>query len=230
MSRVTDKILSLQGKIETTAVRFGRDPASIRLLGVTKKQPLERVRAALEAGLSDLGESYLQEAITRIEALSGVASGVVWHFIGRIQANKTAGIATHFDWVHTVDRLRVAQRLSDQRSPHAAPLELCLQVNLHSDPGRAGVAPESLPELAEAVAALPRVELRGLMCLPPYEQHVDRQRVHFAHLRCLREELNSRGFELDTLSMGMSHDMEAAIAEGATILRIGTALFGRRPE
>lgn len=222
-----EAVRRVRARIAEAAAQAGRDVGSITLLAASKSQPAERIRAAFAEGVRHFGESYLQEALPKIEALRDLP--ITWHFIGQIQANKTRPIATHFDWVHGVDRLRIAQRLSDQRPYHAPPLQVCLQVNLGGEASKAGVAPEELPALAEAVARLPRIRLRGLMCLPPAEQDPARQRHWFAELRRLQESLNARGAGLDTLSMGMSGDLEAAVLEGATIVRIGTALFGPRP-
>ena len=212
--------------ITIAARTAGRDPAAITLIGVAKSQPLERVTAALDAGLTDLGENYVQEARARFAALAG--RSFRRHFIGTLQTNKTREAAELFDWVHTVDRLRVAERLSAQRPPSMPPLAVCIQVRIGDEPAKAGVAPGRLAELARAVAQLPRLALRGLMCLPPQEAEPDRQRRWFRQLRGLLEGLNAAGHRLDTLSMGMSADYAAAIAEGATQLRIGTAIFGRR--
>ncbi|HUY84283.1 MAG TPA: YggS family pyridoxal phosphate-dependent enzyme [Steroidobacteraceae bacterium] len=213
-------------RVERAARRAGRDPIEITLIAVGKSQPAERLRQAAGAGIRDFGENYLQEAIGKMDRLADVA--LRWHFIGRLQSNKTRPVAGRFDWVHTVDRVDLARRLSDQRSAHRPPLEVCIQVAVAAEPAKAGLAPQALPEAAAAIAALPRLRLRGLMCLPPYETETAKQRAAFARLRRLREDLNANGFALDTLSMGMSGDFEAAIAEGATHVRIGTALFGAR--
>ncbi len=213
-------------RIARAARRAGRDPAEVTLIAVGKTQPAERLRAAAAAGITDFGENYPQEAATKIDLLADLP--LCWHFIGRLQSNKTRLVANRFDWVHSIDRVEIARRLSDQRSPHRPTLEVCLQVAVVPEPSKAGLEPEALPEAAAAVAALPRLRLRGLMCLPPFEREPARQRAVFARLRELREELNARGFALDALSMGMSADFEAAIAEGATHVRIGTALFGDR--
>jgi len=208
------------------AARAGRSAQSVTLLGITKAQPAEVVRAAADLGLGDFGESYLQEALEKLDALQD--RPLTWHFVGRIQANKSRPIAERFAWVHAVDRLRIAARLSEQR-PHYAPLlNVCLQVRLGDEAGKGGVAAEELPELARAVAQLPRLRLRGLMCIPPEETEAARQHAWFRELRRLYETLNAGGAALDTLSMGMSGDFEAAIGEGATIVRVGTALFGPR--
>ena len=213
-------------RIARAAQRAGRDPAEVTLIAVGKTQPAERLRAAAAAGITDFGENYPQEAAGKIDALADLP--LRWHFIGRLQSNKTRLVANRFDWVHSVDRVEIARRLSDQRSPHRSPLEVCLQVAIVPEPSKGGFEPDALPAAAAAIAALPRLRLRGLMCLPPFERDPAKQRAAFAQLRRLRDELNARGFALDALSMGMSGDFEAAIAEGATHVRIGTALFGER--
>ena len=203
------------------------DSREVTLVAVSKSQPPEAIRAAFAAGCRDFGESYVQEALPKIATLR--ALGVTWHFIGRVQANKTRVIASHFDWVHGVDRLKIAERLSEQRAFHAPPLNICLQVNIGGEDSKGGVNPSELPPLVAAIGALPRLKLRGLMCIPPDEDDPTRQRMWFAAMRRALEELNAAGAGLDTLSMGMSGDFEAAILEGATLVRIGTALFGERP-
>lgn len=216
----------VRARIAAAAERAGRNVADITLLAVSKAQSAESVRAAAHEGLTDFGESYLTEALGKLEALEPL--GLSWHFIGRPQANKTRPIAERFQWVHSLDRLHIAERLSRQRPAHAPPLNVCIQVNLAAEARKAGVAPEALPALAAAVETLPRLRLRGLMCIPPPESEPARQRAWFARLRELRDALNAEGAGLDTLSMGMSADFESAILEGATLVRIGTALFGPR--
>jgi pyridoxal phosphate enzyme (YggS family) len=217
----------VRNRIKSAAEAALRNVDSVTLLAVSKGQPADRVRAVAGAGVRDIGESYVQEALEKIEQLRDLP--LCWHFIGRLQANKTRVIATTFDWVHAVDRLKIAERLSEQRPFHAPPLNVCLQVNIAGEASKGGVTPAELPSLAAAVAALPRLKLRGLMCIPPDEDDPTRQRMWFAALRHAFEQLNASGAALDTLSMGMSGDYEAAILEGATIVRIGTALFGERP-
>ena len=222
-----ERVLSVRERMVRAAARAGRNAHSVTLLAVTKAQPAEVVRAAAACGLGDFGESYLQEALAKLDALRDLP--LSWHFVGRIQSNKTRPIAEHFAWVHAVDRLKIAARLSEQR-PHYAPrLNVCLQVRLGAEAGKGGAAPAELPALARAVAELPRLALRGLMCIPPEETDPGRQHAWFRELRRLFEALNAGGAALDTLSMGMSGDFEAAIEEGATIVRVGTALFGARP-
>ena len=218
---------AVRERIARAAAAAGRSAESVTLLAVGKAQPVELLAAAADCGLTDFGESYLQEALEKVAALQ--ERSLTWHFLGRVQANKTRLIAEHFDWVHAVDRLKVAERLSAQRPPQALPLNLCLQVNVAGELSKGGVAAAELPALAAAVARLPRLTLRGLMCIPPEESEPGRQRAWFAQLRALRDDLNASGGRLDTLSMGMSGDFEAAILEGATIVRLGTALFGPRP-
>ncbi len=221
-----ERVQEVRARIAAAAARAGRNVADITLLAVSKAQPADSVRAAAAAGLTDFGESYLNEALDKLEALAGLA--LTWHFIGRLQANKTRPIAERFQWVHGLERLHIAERLSAQRPVHAPPLNVCIQVNLAGEASKAGVAPAQLPQLAAALGALPRLRLRGLMCIPPAERDPERQRAWFARLRELREALNAHGAGLDTLSMGMSEDFESAILEGATVVRIGTALFGPR--
>jgi PLP dependent protein len=221
-----ERLAALRERITDAARAAGREPSAITLIGVAKSQTLERVTSALDAGLADLGENYVQEARAHFAALAGRKFGK--HFIGALQTNKTRDAAELFDWVHTVDRARVAERLSAQRPDTMPPLEVCIQVQIGGESSKSGVAPGSLAALAEAVAALPRLRLRGLMALPPVEAQPVRQRRWFAELRKLLEGLNARGHRLDALSMGMSGDFAAAIEEGATHLRIGTAVFGER--
>jgi hypothetical protein len=193
---------------------------------VCKSQPADIVRAAARAGLAEFGESYVQEALGKIEALRDLR--LTWHFVGKIQTNKTRDIAENFAWVHGVDRLRIAERLSGQRPFHAPPLNICLQVNIGAEASKGGVAPAQVSALAAEVAALPRLRLRGLMCIPPADVDTAALRGLFAELAGLFASLNTSGAHLDTLSMGMSADLEAAILEGATLVRVGTALFGAR--
>ncbi len=222
-----ENLQRVRARIVAAAARYGRNVDSVTLVAVGKGHPPEALRAAADAGLEHFGESYLKEALAKIEALGDLE--ITWHFIGQIQANKTRPIAEHFAWVHGVDRLRVAQRLSDQRPWHAPALNVCLQVKVGAEDTKAGVDVAELPALAREVLSLPRLQLRGLMCLPPPERDPERQRHWLAIVRRAFESLNAAGIRLDTLSMGMSDDLEAAVAEGATMLRIGTALFGPRP-
>ncbi|AJQ50078.1 TPA: YggS family pyridoxal phosphate-dependent enzyme [Pseudomonas putida] len=223
MSTLADNLSAISARIASAAQAAGRDPASVQLLAVSKTKPASAIREIHAAGVRDVGENYLQEALTKQQALSDLP--LIWHFIGPIQSNKTKAIAEHFDWVHSVDRLKIAQRLSEQRPAGLAPLNLCLQVNVSGEDSKSGCAPADLPALAKAVAGLPNLRLRGLMAIPEPTDDRAAQEAAFARLRQLQESL---GLGLDTLSMGMSHDLEAAIAQGATWVRIGTALFGAR--
>jgi hypothetical protein len=216
----------VRSRIRQAASAAGRDPGTVTLVAVTKAQTAETIRDAATAGVTDFGENYVQEALAKMDRLGDLA--VRWHFIGALQSNKTRAVAERFDWVHTLDRLSVARRLSEQRPFHAPPLNLCIQVKLVPEPNKGGVEPDHVRPLAAAAAQLPRVCLRGLMCIPPADPNVGAARAVFARLRALLEELNASGHKLDTLSMGMSGDFESAIAEGATLVRIGTALFGSR--
>jgi pyridoxal phosphate enzyme (YggS family) len=216
----------VRSRILKAATAAGRDPASVTLVAVSKSQTAESMRLAATAGVTDFGENYLQEALPKMDGLAALS--LRWHFIGAIQSNKTRAIAERFDWVHSIDRLSVARRLSEQRPFHAPPLNLCIQVELIAEPNKAGVDPAHVGELAAAAAVLPRVRLRGLMCIPPPHPDPKAGRPMFARLRSLLEELNASGHKLDTLSMGMSADFESAIAEGATLVRVGTAIFGAR--
>jgi len=208
------------------AAGAGRSADSVTLLAISKGQPAELIRAAAAAGVTAIGESYLAEALGKMQALGDLP--LAWHFVGRLQANKTRQVAEAFAWVHSLDRLKIAERLAAQRPPHAPALNVCIQVNLAGEASKGGVPAADAAGLAAAVAALPRLALRGLMCIPPEETDPGRQRAWFARLRTLRDSLNAGGLRLDTLSMGMSGDFEAAIQEGATLVRIGTALFGPR--
>ncbi len=216
----------VRSRIRSAAIAAGRDPESVTLVAVTKAKTAESVRLAATAGVTDFGENYLQEAQVKMDQLADLK--LAWHFIGGIQSNKTKTIAERFDWVQSVDRFSVARRLSDQRPFHAPPLNVCIQVALVPEPAKGGVAPDGLAELATAVAALPRLKLRGLMSVPPPQPNAAAERAVFASLRAALADLNAGGLRLDTLSMGMSGDFESAIAEGATLVRIGTALFGAR--
>lgn len=223
MSTIAENIAKVGARIREAAQASQRNLQDIGLLAVSKTKPADAVREAHAAGLRDFGENYLQEALEKQAALSDLP--LIWHFIGPIQSNKTRPIAEHFDWVHSVDRLKIAQRLSDQRPAHLPALNICLQVNVSLEASKSGCSPEELPELARAISALPNLRLRGLMAIPEATDDIAAQHTAFARLRQLRDDL---ALNLDTLSMGMSHDLEAAIAEGATWVRIGTALFGAR--
>ncbi|MFF5863697.1 YggS family pyridoxal phosphate-dependent enzyme [Pseudomonas sp. NPDC012596] len=223
MSTIADNLSALAARIQRAAEAVGRDPASVHLLAVSKTKPASAIREIHAAGVRDVGENYLQEALGKQQELGDLP--LIWHFIGPIQSNKTKAIAEHFDWVHSVDRLKIAQRLSEQRPQGLPPLNICLQVNVSGEDSKSGCAAADLPALAHAVAALPNLRLRGLMAIPEPSEDRAEQEAAFATLRQLQNTLN---LGLDTLSMGMSHDLEAAIAQGATWVRIGTALFGAR--
>jgi len=223
---LTAHVNHVRSRISHAALAVGRDPDSVTLVAVSKGKNAESIGQAATAGVTDFGENYLQEAIPKIDRLADLP--VRWHYIGQIQSNKTRLIAQRFAWVHSLDRIGIARRLSEQRPFHAPPLQVCLQVAVIAEPAKGGVDPESLPQLAAQVADLPHLQLRGLMCIPPPQPDVAAERAVFARLRELKDRLNANGLKLDTLSMGMSADFESAIAEGATMVRIGTALFGAR--
>ena len=226
MSTIERNLQAVRTRLNAAALAAGRDPGNIALLAVSKTFAASEVRAAIDAGQHEFGENYVQEAMKKMDALS--ARSPIWHFIGPIQSNKTRAIAEHFDWVHSVEREKIAQRLAEARPVHRDPLNICLQVNLSREVSKSGVAAEAVRSLAEAVRALPRLRLRCLMAIPESGGDMTLQRRRFASLRLLLEQLNAAGFGLDTLSMGMSQDLEAAVMEGATIVRIGTAVFGER--
>jgi hypothetical protein len=230
MSPISQNLQAVKERIATAAHAAARSPQEVALLAVSKTFGPDAVLEAAEAGQCAFGENYLQEALDKMAAVRAARPALLleWHFIGPIQSNKTRPIAEHFDWVHSVDREKIAQRLSEQRPAHLPPLNICLQVNISGEASKSGIAPEELPELARRVAALPRLKLRGLMAIPEPEEDPERQRAPFRRLHLLKEELRGQGLVLDTLSMGMSADLVAAIAEGATIVRIGTAIFGQR--
>jgi hypothetical protein len=222
-----ENVANVRSRIATAAKAAGRDPTQITLVAVSKAQPAEAVRAVHALGVRDFGENYPQEALPKIDALP--SADTRWHFIGQLQSNKTRPIAARFAWVHGIDRVAIARRLNEQRPYHAPALQVCLQVKLVDEPGKGGVSPQELEALAQEVSRFERLKLRGLMCLPPPTHDVGLQRARFRALRELRDALNLKGRALDVLSMGMSDDFEAAIAEGATHVRIGTAIFGARP-
>lgn len=230
---ITQNLQLVQHRIANSAQAAGRDPASITLLAVSKTFDAQAVLAAAQAGQRAFGENYVQEAIDKIAVMRDMREHnpdlqLEWHFIGPIQSNKTRQIAEHFDWVHSVDRLKIAQRLSEQRPADMPPLQICLQVNVSGEATKSGLEPYALLELARAVVLLPNIRLRGLMAIPEPTEDVQQQRAAFAKLRFMQNDLQAVGIQTDTLSMGMSADMDAAIAEGATIVRIGTAIFGVR--
>jgi hypothetical protein len=230
MSVIAQNLQAVRARIAQAARAVSRDPHEVSLLAVSKTFGAEEVAAAVAAGQTAFGENYLQEALDKIAALHAMLpdAAIAWHFIGPIQSNKTKAIAEHFDWVHSVDREKIAQRLSDQRPDHLPPLNICVQVNVSNEASKSGAAIKDAVVIARAVAAMPRLQLRGLMAIPEATEDVARQRAAFRQLRELYEALRAEGLPLDTLSMGMSGDLEAAVAEGATIVRVGTAIFGRR--
>ena len=223
---IAQNLAQVHAHIEAACQASGRPAGSVQLLAVSKTWGPDAVRAAHAAGQADFGENYIQEAVDKINALRDLP--LVWHCIGPIQSNKTRLVAEHFDWVHSIDRLKIAQRLSEQRPAHLPPLQVCIQVNVDGGANKSGVSPQELPELAQAVSALPRLQLRGLMTIPePAETEVQMRAVH-RQAKALFDALRAQGLPLDTLSMGMSADMGAAIAEGSTMVRVGTAIFGQR--
>jgi pyridoxal phosphate enzyme (YggS family) len=222
---------TVEGRIEAACRAAGRPSGSVRLLAVSKTLPTESVRGVAACGQRAFGENYVQEAVDKITELADLRQGanaLEWHFIGPLQSNKTRPVAEHFDWVHSIDRLKIAQRLSEQRPEYLPPLQVCLQVNVSGETSKSGCTPEEVPALARAILALPRLTLRGLMAIPEPTEDLPLLHSRFALLHQLQQQLNQQGLALDTLSMGMSHDLETAIAEGATLVRVGTAIFGER--
>jgi pyridoxal phosphate enzyme (YggS family) len=228
MASIAAKLQQVRQRIDAACVIAQRPVQSVTLLAVSKTFDGQAVRAAHAAGQRAFGENYVQEALAKIRTLGDVQPAIDWHLIGPLQSNKTREVAAAFDWVHSVDRLKLAERLSVQRPPELAPLQVCLQVNISGEASKSGVAPAELPALAHAVATLPRLRLRGLMAIPEPAVDPAAQRLPYRALRGLLDALRTEGLALDTLSMGMSDDLEAAIAEGATIVRVGSAIFGRR--
>ena len=225
---IATNLQKVRARVAAAAVAAHRTVESVTVVAVSKGHGTPAIRAAAAAGSRDFGESYAQEALPKMQAVPDLPA--VWHFIGRLQANKTRGIAEHFDWVHGVDRLKVAERLSAQRPHYAPPLQVCLQVNIAGEHLKAGIPPAEAAGLAQAVRSLPRLRLRGLMCILPADLTPADNRLHFAALRTLKEQINTAlaGDPLDSLSMGMSADFPEAIMEGATLVRVGTAIFGPR--
>jgi pyridoxal phosphate enzyme (YggS family) len=224
--RVTENFRKIQDLLAKAATEAGRNPEEIRLLAVSKTKPVEMVLEAAAAGQRDFGENFVQEGLKKIDAAG--RDDLIWHFIGHLQANKTRPVAERFQWVHTVDRLKIAERLSRQRPHYAGDLNVCIEVNIDAEETKAGVLADEVPALARAISGLPGLKLRGLMCLPAIRQCFSEQREPFARMRELKDSLEESGIKLDTLSMGMTADYRAAVYEGATIVRIGTALFGAR--
>ena len=226
MIGVTENFRKIQDLLAKAAVDAGRPVGAVRLLAVSKKKPLSAILEAARSGQRHFGENFVQEGVAKI--LEAGRDDLVWHFIGHLQANKTRDVATHFHWVHTVDRAKIARRLSAQRPDELPALNVCIEVNIDEEASKSGVSPPEVTALAREIAGLPRLKLRGLMCLPAIRDDYEEQRKPFRALRELLEDLRKDGFDVDTLSMGMSADYAAAIREGATIVRIGTALFGAR--
>jgi PLP dependent protein len=226
MTAILSNLQAVHAAIDQAALQAQRDAATITLLAVSKTVPASVVREAYSLGQQAFGENFVQEALDKMHDLRDLP--LAWHFIGPLQSNKTRAIAENFSWVHSVDRLKIAQRLSDQRPGNLPPLNVCLQINVSGESTKAGVAPEEAGTLARAIAILPRLKLRGLMAIPAPAEELSVQRAPFAKMRELLMRLNASGLNIDTLSMGMSHDLTAAILEGATIVRVGTAIFGSR--
>jgi len=226
MTTIASNLQAVRAAIVAAAVSAGRAADDVSLLAVSKTFPASALHEAFQSGQRCFGESYVQEALGKIAALHDLA--IDWHFIGPIQSNKTRSIAENFAWVHSVDRLKIAERLSAQRPAHLPPLQLCLQVNISNEASKSGVSPDEVADLAQVIAGLPNLTLRGLMAVPAASCEIAAQRAAFARVGELYRQLNRQGFKLDTLSMGMSHDFTAAIAEGATMVRIGSAIFGNR--
>ena len=229
MTTLEQRLADVRQRIQQACQAAGRDPARVGLLAVSKLQPAQAVRQAQQAGQQAFGENYVQEALDKMAALEDLRGAIEWHLIGPLQSNKTRVVAEAFDWVHSVDRLKIAQRLSDQRPAQLPPLNVCLQVNISGEASKSGLLPQEVAQVAAAVAALPRLRLRGLMAIPGPAQGLQAQQAPHRALRLLQQDLNQRGLALDTLSMGMSDDLEAAVAEGSTMVRVGTAIFGARP-
>ncbi|MGC3981688.1 MAG: YggS family pyridoxal phosphate-dependent enzyme [Steroidobacteraceae bacterium] len=220
------QLSEVRSQLAAAADAAGRSTDSVTLLAVSKQHPAEAIRMLAGAGQRDFGESYVQEALGKIQALQDL--DLNWHYIGQLQGNKTRSVAEHFHWVHTLDRNRIAVRLNEQRPPLAPPLQVCIQIKLAEEATKGGVWPEEAGELAQQISRLPRLKLRGLMCIPPAASEYAEQLAQFKRMRDLLQQLNNQGFALDTLSMGMSGDYAAAIAAGSTLVRIGTAIFGTR--
>lgn len=228
MATIFTNLQRVRARINQACSRIGRDPDSVTLLAVSKTFPAETVREAFHAGQRKFGENYVQEGVDKIAALADLRDQIEWHMIGPLQSNKTRVVAEQFDWVHTIDRLKIAQRLNEQRPAHLPPLQVCIQVNTSGEASKSGIPPEEALALAQAVQTLPRLALRGVMALPAPTDDPVLQKAELRAVRVVFDALRSQGLALDTLSMGMSADMEAAIEEGSSMLRVGTALFGQR--
>jgi len=231
MTTIEDNLQQVRGRIATACARADRDVTAVTLLAVSKTFGPDKVAQALAGGQRAFGENYIQEGVEKILVLRDTrpAADIEWHCIGPVQSNKTRLVSTHFDWMQSLDRLKIAQRLSEQRPTDREPLQVCLQVNVDGGANKSGVTPADLPGLAIAVAQLPRLRLRGLMCIPEPADSFEAQRAVFLQARALFDDLNARGLTLDTLSMGMSDDLDAAIAAGSTMVRVGRSIFGQRP-
>lgn len=230
MSLISQALQQVCAQVAQAEAQAQRLAGSVTLIAVSKTFSATAVSAAVEAGQRHFAENYVQEGVEKVVELASLRpdAHLTWHFIGPLQSNKTREVATHFDWVHSIDRLKIAQRLSEQRPPDAPPLQVCIQVNVSGEDSKSGVAPSNALALAQAIMQLPRMSLRGLMCIPAPATSIEMQRLPFAQLRALLDQLNAHGLRLDVLSMGMSADMQAAILEGATHVRVGTAIFGER--
>ena len=226
LNSIPQHLAAVRARIAQAEIQFGRVPGSVELLAVSKMHPAAAIRAACAAGQMRFGESYAQEALAKMSAVTDLP--LEWHFIGPIQSNKTRDVATHFSWVQSVERDKIARRLSEQRPATLPPLNVCIQVNVSGEASKSGVSTEDVAALALTIRKLPQLRLRGLMAIPAPQAEFDQQRAGFRVLRELYEQLGDAGYELDTLSMGMTDDLEAAIAEGATLVRVGTAIFGER--
>lgn len=228
MAMIANNLQLVRNRIQAACAQTGRPADSVTLLAVSKTFPAVTVRDAFHAGQRWFGENYVQEALDKIAELADLRAQITWHLIGPLQSNKTRVVAEHFDWVQSVDRLKIAQRLSEQRPPHLPPLQVCIQVNTSGEDSKSGVAPGEALALAQAVAALPRLQLRGVMALPAPSPDPAEQAAALAQVRVVFEQLRATGLPLDVLSMGMSADLEVAVAQGSTMVRVGTALFGQR--
>ncbi|MEH6823328.1 MAG: YggS family pyridoxal phosphate-dependent enzyme [Motiliproteus sp.] len=226
MSSIADNISTTLTRIHDAEQKFGREPDSVTLLAVSKTKPAQQLRQAYAAGQRHFGENYLQDALPKVEQLADL--DICWHFIGPLQSNKSRAVAEHFDWFHSLDRIKIAQRLSEQRPASRTPLNICIQINISAEASKSGILPEQAAELVQQVQRLPGVQLRGLMAIPSANLDQAGQRLAFAHMQTLFETLKPLAPQMDTLSMGMSDDLEAAVAEGSTLVRIGTAIFGDR--
>lgn len=226
MTKIRDKLQIIGAEINKVAQQYQRKADDIQLLAVSKRHPVEAIQIAYESGQSSFGENYVQELVEKAQSLSEL--NISWHFIGPLQSNKTKQIAEVADWVHTIDRFKIAQRLNNQRPEGLPPLSICIQINISGETSKSGVAANDVEALASQIAKLPHLRLRGLMVIPAPSNSFEEQRATFAKVSQIKDQLNQQGYKIDTLSMGMSGDMEAAIAEGATIVRIGTAIFGSR--